>query len=166
MINKDLIDKLNFLFEQKDRFLDYDGLVVQFKKKEGALTKHLDMIKSKSNLSLPPEYLNFLKYTDGCSLYKYEDIGGFEFLGTRELNQQNELQKDTYEEDWDDNLTVFCNVIGDGDFISFRKNPNFIYDILDCYHDDSPHNWKIIDNSFESFMEKLIEAKGERYWLR
>lgn len=165
-INKDLIDKLNFLFDQQDKFLDYEGLVVEFKRKESASTEQLDIIKFRSNLSLPPEYLDFLKYTDGCSLYKYEDLGGFQFLGTKEINHQNELQKDTYENDWDDNLTVFCNVICDGDFISFRKNPNGIYDILDCYHDDSPSNWKIIDNSFISFMEKLIEAKGERYWLR
>jgi len=73
---------------------------------------------------------------------------------------------EVYEEDWDEKITVFCQLIGEGDFISFKQNENQGYQILDCFHEEIPQNWQEITDSFEQFLEKLLELRGERYWLK
>ena len=114
---------------------------------------------------IPKDYIDFLKVFDGCTLYRYKDLGGFEFLGTSDILKETDLQRQIYEEDWNNDITVFCRLICDGDFISFKNNSDGTYDILDCYHDDKPQNWKVISNSFDNFLERLIDETGRPYWL-
>jgi SMI1 / KNR4 family (SUKH-1) len=165
MINKVLTDKLNLLFGQEDDFVDYEGLSVTFQKKIGATQLEIVSLSSDKKFKIPKDYLYFLQKFDGCVLFRYQDLGGFEFLGTKDISKETDLQGQTYDEDWDNDITVFCRIICDGDFISFKNNNDGSYDILDCYHDDKPQNWKVISNSFDNFLERLIDEKGRRYWL-
>jgi hypothetical protein len=84
---------------------------------------------------------------------------------TDKLRNENHLQRNTYEEVWDNRLTVFCRVLGDGDFLSFRMAVDNSYEILDCYHDEEPQDWRVISNSFNDFAESLLNEKGKRFWL-
>jgi hypothetical protein len=165
MLNKDLTDELNSLFRQSMDYVDYEGLKVTFERKTSATLQDIASISADTKIKLPKDYLDFLQLYDGCVLFKYQDLGGFEFLGANDIVKETELQRRTYEEDWDENLTVFCRLICDGDFISFRNNGDGSYDILDCYHDDIPANWATITNSFDTFLQRLIAEKGKRYWL-
>jgi len=165
MLNKVLTDKLNSLFRQSTDFIDYEALQVTFEKNSSATLQDIASMSADTKIKLPKYYLDFLQLFDGCVLFKYQDLGGFEFLGTKDISKETELQRQTYEEDWDDSLTVFCRLICDGDFISFRNKSDGSYDILDCYHDDIPANWTTITNSFENFLERLVDEKGKRYWL-
>jgi hypothetical protein len=165
MKNHILTDKLNLLFDQQDTYIDYEGLTVTFHKNKGATQQELDSVISTEKLKIPQDYIDFLQVFNGCTLFKYQDLGGFEFLGTMNILKETDIQKQAYEEDWDNDILVFCRLIGDGDFISFKSNNNNSYDILDCYHDDKPQNWKVISNSFSDFLKRLIDGKGKRYWL-
>jgi hypothetical protein len=165
MLNNVLTDKLSSLFRQSIDFIDYEGLKVTFEKNSSATSQDIASMSADTKIKLPKDYLDFLQLFDGCVLFKFQDLGGFEFLGTKDISKETELQRQTYEEDWDDSLTVFCRLICDGDFISFRNKSDGSYDILDCYHDDIPANWATITNSFDTFLERLIDEKGKRYWL-
>jgi hypothetical protein len=165
MLNKNLADKLNFLFSQETGYIGYGGLEVTFKKNSTATLQDIASALLASGVDIPNEYIDFLNLFNGCTLFEFQDLGGFEFLGTDDIQNETEIQKRTYQEDWDNRLTVFCTLICDGDFISFRNNGDGSYDILDCYHDDIPANWATITNSFEHFIERLIDEKGNRYWL-
>jgi hypothetical protein len=165
MLAQRLLDRLNSLFEARNDFFDYDGLQVSFHRHKPATHEEISSLISAGNLKLPRDYLDFLQTFNGCTIFEYKDLGGFSFLGINEIVKENEIQRQTYEEDWDNCLTAFCNIIGDGDLLCFRMQPNNSYEILDGYHDDSPQNWNMISNSFNDFLERLIDEKGRRFWV-
>jgi hypothetical protein len=165
MIDQILVNKLNLLFEHATDFIDYENLPVIFRKNPGAADEDIAAMIFDKKQRFPEDYIDFLRKFNGCTLFTYQDLGGFEFLGTAGILKENHLQRLTYEEDWDDNLTVFCNLIGDGDFLSFRVHEDHSYSVVDCYHDDIPKNWKVIANSFDDFLNQLIDQKGRRFWL-
>ena len=159
------LNKIDTLLNLSGSYFDYEGLPVRSHCNPGASNEDLNLISVDSSIFLPEDYIQFLKLHNGCVLFSYEDLGGFEFLGSSNIKKENENQKNTYEEDWGKNLTVFCTVLGDGDFLAFRKGALNNYDILDCYHDDTPKNWKVICSSFSEFMNRLLDSKGKRFWL-
>jgi SMI1 / KNR4 family (SUKH-1) len=165
MTNQTPVINLNYLFEQNSDFIDYENLPVTFHKNPGAREEEIAAIATDRNQKIPKDYIDFLRKFNGCTLFKYQDLGGFEFLSTTNILKENALQRLTYENDWDSNLTVFCNLICDGDFLSFKNNEDGSYSIMDCYHDDNPGNWKIIADSLDNFLNKLITEKGKRFWL-
>ena len=164
MVRQSLLDKIELLLSLKVEYLDYEDLSVTFSANRGASIEELGTMLRKTNLVFPDVYLDFLKKINGCELFKFKELGGFEFLGTNEIQKENSFQQESYMEDWDKRLTVFCNLICDGDFLSFKSYDNGTYEIIDCYHDDLPKNWNVISNSFEDFLERLIDLKGKRYW--
>lgn len=113
---------------------------------------------------IPNDYIEFLKNWNGCTLFDLKQQAGFNFFSTREIENETHGFKEIYGIDWDESIILFCSVIGAGDFIGFRKNSEG-YAILDCCHDDSPHMWKEISNSFGDFMNKLIDGRGAPFWL-
>ena len=152
----------SFLNEEKES-RNYEGLPVTFKNNPGLNSAHTD---SFSHLKIPSDYIDLLEKHNGFTLFQYEDIGGFNFFGVDQLQIETDLQKETYEEEWDDRIIIIGNVIGDGDFIGLRILENGGYEVLDGYHDEAPQNWNTITDSLDDFFLKLIESKGERYWLQ
>lgn len=114
---------------------------------------------------LPKDYLDFLKYANGCTLFNYNDLDGFLFFGTQELGKQNKEIKESYENDWDETMIVFCTILGEGNYIGFKVLDENTYEILDCFHEYLPAEWEVIGKSFDAYLEKLIDLKGEKYWL-
>lgn len=164
-MDKLLFHKLNSLFEPGGNYLDYEGLPVIFHKNLGASDIEIASFITHESLNLPDEYLDLLRQFNGFSLFGYEDLGGFQFLGTAEIIEENKLEKEIYGEDWDESVVVFCKLICDGDFIGFRFYHDGSYSILDCFHEASPNEWQVISVSFGAFLEKLIAEKGKRFWL-
>ncbi len=160
-----LTDKLNSLFTQQNNYLDYEGLSVTFNSNAGVSYEDIHTSFSETGFNIPQDYIDFLKYCNGCTLYKYDDLGGFIFLGTNDLQKENIFQKETYEGDWDKDITVFCSLICEGSFIGFKNKTDGSYEILDCFHQALPKDWNVISLSFEDFLEKLIDEKGKQYWL-
>ena len=114
---------------------------------------------------LPRDYIDFLKIANGCTLFNYDDLDGFQFFGTQELGKENMEMKKSYEDDWDNSVIVFCTILGEGNHIGFKILDESSYQILDCFHEYVPAQWEVIGNSFDTFLEKLIDLKGEKYWL-
>lgn len=156
--------KLKSLFDSK-KGIDYEGLEVNFFQNIGIKAELIENYPLINNLKLPDEYLDFLQLCDGCELFKYEELGGFWFMGTSEIQSENRIAKETYSEFWTDDLIVFCESIVDGDYLAFKIISENEYHILDGYHDDVPNNWKIIGESFYEVLEKIIDSKGKRFWL-
>src|SRR5258705_131979 len=103
MINQFLIKVLNFLFEQTDDFIDYEKLPVTFRTNLRATDDEIAPITSDKKQKIPKDYIDFLRKFNGCTLFTYQNLGGFEFLGTASILKENNLQRSTYENDWDNN---------------------------------------------------------------
>ena len=165
MIDQKLTSKLDFLFEASTNFSDFEGLPVAFSKNNPATQNEIASAFSDGKMKVPNDCLHFLQHYNGCTLFQFQDLGGFELLGTETILAETLDRQDTYRDNWENNLTVFCRLICDGDFISFKTYSADAYEILDCYHDGHPQDWKVISNSFQDFIEILIDEKGRRFWL-
>jgi len=114
---------------------------------------------------LPNEYKFFLNHYNGGTLFKIEDFAGFKFLGTNELTRHNEFQRENFGGDWDDRIILFCECIGNAEYLGFKLEEIGSFQIVYCVLDVLPEEWTIVESSFEIFMNKLIEGKGREYWL-
>lgn len=143
----------------------YEGLHSTITVNEKASEQDIEGANSYFNYAIPADYLSFLQVFDGGTFFKVEDIGGLEFFSCSQLIENNEFQKDSLEDDWRDDIILFSSCLGDGDFIGFEVRNDGSYDILDCFHEVLPSEWKSIGHSFDDFLEKFIDSKGEKFWL-
>lgn len=164
-MNAQLKEELDGLFQKNASHFNNEGLPVVHKRNTGSTFSGLLAIKNHFEVSLPKEYLDFLEYTNGCTLYNYEDLGGYLFYGVDVLVEENLILEETYREYWQKNLVGIGSVLGSGDFLCLRMIDNNTYQVLDGYHDINPEEWSIIDDSFDNFLSKLIEKRGETFWL-
>ncbi len=165
MISQNLIEKLENLFSTEIVLTNNENMPVTCISNGSISDDNLELFNKDFKIKLPKDYLNFLKRFNGCTIFNYENLAGFKLLGTENLRNSNLNQEEIYEDLWDESIIVFCEEFGSGDFISFRNQDDGSYEILDCCHDDLPKDWAVISNSFNDFLEKLIDFKGRPYWL-
>ena len=163
----------NFLFYIK-RIIDTNlkGKVSTFENLASLFIMNKEASKdniTKSNLhfkkQLPDEYNLFLQNYNGGILFKVDDYAGFKFLSAAELIKHNEFQKGNFVQDWDSNIILFCECIGDAEYLGFRISENDYGYVVHCILDTLPKEWEIIEDSFDNFINKLIGEKGKKYWL-
>ncbi|MBZ4037034.1 hypothetical protein K6T82_19865 [Flavobacterium sp. 17A] len=113
---------------------------------------------------LAPEYKFFLTNYNGGILFKIEDFAGFKLLSTDELISHNKFQAENFAENWDSQIILFCECIGDAEYLGFKLIEDEVR-IIYCIMDTLPEEWKVIEKSFNILINKLIEQRGEKYWL-
>ncbi|HEY9262157.1 SMI1/KNR4 family protein [Chitinophaga sp.] len=147
-----------------EKILTDEGLEATFTFNKGATENGIAEADGFFKNNIPTEFIEFLKLYNGCILFNVDGIGGFQIFSDDKLVSENKFQKLNFEDDWDDNVIIFCSCIGDGDYIGFRLL-NDGYEIIDCFGEEIPLNWLAIETSFDVFLEKLIDHKGGKYWL-
>ena len=139
---------------------------VCFYVESGANLKEISSLESKLDVKLPKTFIEFLKNFNGARLYDYEGLDGFQIFGTSELIDANNFAKNTFEEDWSNDIVVFAKYIGESNYLGFMVEREVNeYPIVDCFFEELPSDWKIIDTSFSSFMNNLLDKEGQKYWL-
>jgi hypothetical protein len=157
-------NKLTELLEQKAKTSN-EGLEVAFSSKGGASAQDIMLLNEYFNLKLPDEYISFLLAYNGLELYKHEDVGGFLFFCTGNLIEENGSLKKEYGLYWDNSIILFCQIIGEGNFLGFRIQEDGKYGVVDCFHELPPREWETIETSFDACLDKLLKNNGEKYWL-
>lgn len=143
----------------------FENLVSLFIMNDEASNNEISKCDMQLNKKLPDEYKFFLQNYNGGILFKIEDYAGFNFLSTNELIRHNEFQRENFDKDWDDEILLFCECIGDAEYLGFKSNMNGDFQIVYCIMDMLPQEWDVIEDSFEILMKRLIEEKGKKYWL-
>lgn len=161
---KQYIEQIKQVLDQGGLIMDCYNLKAYFIMNNPASVENIIKCDAYCKQRLPEEYKYFLKYYDGGTLFKC-DVAGFEFLSTQEIIDVNELQKGFFGEDWDNNVFLFCNLLGTGEYLGFRLYKNSNYEIIHCIMLDLPEEWKVIGNSFNTLIETIIREKGKEYWL-
>ena len=162
----DLLTQLKNLFQTDSGFtISFEGLKVVSEANIGASELELQKMSSYLSYTPPEEYIEFLRNFNGCDIFRYDNIDGFSFLSTQKVIQTNHNLKEEYGTDWDNNIIVFCECIGEGNYIGFRAKNQKNYEIVDCFHEYLPSEWKNISFSLESFLENLLNSKGKKFWL-
>lgn len=149
----------------KGTILTFEYLDSLFIMNNGASNDDIAKCNLHFNQKLPIDYIYFLEEYNGGILFKIDDYAGFKLLSTEELIKHNEFQKGNFGQDWDSQIILFCECIGDAEYLGFKLIENGDANIVYCIMDMLPHEWQIVESSFNDFINKLIEEKGRKYWL-
>lgn len=148
----------------KGTILTFENLVSFFIVNKGASKEEIEKCDLHFSQKLPDEYNFFLQNYNGGVLFKIDDYAGFKFLSIEELIKHNESQRRNFGQDWDSEIVLFCECIGDAEYLGFKVSKNG-YVVVYCIMDMLPQEWEIIEGSFDDLIGKLIEEKGRKYWL-
>jgi len=85
-------------------------------------------------------------------------------LGTEQLIRQNSSQKNSFGEDWDNNIILFCRCLGDAEYMGFKVSETHNYEIVHCFMDEWPEKWKVLKCNFKEFINLLIDEEGKEFW--
>jgi len=144
-----------------------NNIEVDFKLNLPAKIEEIITVNKELGFHLPKSFDKFLLNYNGGELYDYEGLDGFKIFGTKEIIKINNMISQEYEEDWIDNIVIFAECIGEGNYLGFKRQSNCDeYKVLDCFHEDLPINWETIANNFDEFLEKLVLNNGNKYWLQ
>jgi hypothetical protein len=139
---------------------------VSFSVEPGASREEISDVEKKLNVRLPKTYCEFLSNYNGAKLFDYEGLDGFQILGTNDLVNVNNFARNTFEEDWDNDIVIFAKYTGESNYLGFKINDEVVeYSVIDCYFEELPNEWKTIDTSFSSFISNLLDKNGTKYWL-
>ncbi|MPQ34296.1 hypothetical protein E4V42_23205 [Clostridium estertheticum] len=168
MVIKKMISLRNKLINSKMNVYNEENEIieVEFSFNNGVTNGEIEKVEKQLKKVFPNSFKNFLKYSNGCKLFNYEELDGFKVLEVNEIIKANNYLKNTLEEDWDEDLLVFCKYIGEDNYISFKYNHNTNdYNVVDCFTEELPEYWNKIAKDFDEFMSKLIDSEGRKYWL-
>lgn len=160
---------LNYI---KEIISDFNGTITTFENLPSLFIMNIeaskyDIVDCDLHLKkqLPDDYKFFLQEFNGGVLFKIEDYAGFKLLSTKELIKHNEFQKMNFGQYWNSEIILFCECIGDAEYLGFKIDENGLHNIVYCIMDMLPQEWEIIENSFDTLINKLIDEKGRKYWL-
>lgn len=149
----------------KGRVSTFENLASLFIMNEEASKEDIVKCDMHFDGKLPNDYKIFLQEFNGGILFKIDDYAGFKLLSTEELIKHNKFQGENFGKDWDSEILLFCECIGDAEYLGFKLNKNRFPNIVYCIMDILPQEWEIIEDSFDCLISKLIEEKGRKYWL-
>lgn len=162
---KTFLNKLEKIVLEGNKIETFEMLPSDFELGEKADNNQILEVYNFFNKKIPKDYLEFLSYFNGGTLFKIEDFAGYKLLNTEELISENLFQKSTYENDWDEKVILFCLIIGDNEYLGFREKAIGKYEIIHCIMDYMPNEWIYIASSLEELILDLIEKRGKKYWL-
>jgi hypothetical protein len=165
---KSYISLIDQILRAGGQIIDCENLNSSFAMNKRASDEKIVKCDLYFNKKLPNDYKYFLRHHDGGILFDYKDLGGYELLGTNKLVKEDEFQKENFAgngEDWDNNIILFCHLIGNAEFLGFKINETSKYEIVHCIMDEMPNEWLAIGNSFDNLLETIIKEKGKEYWL-
>lgn len=143
----------------------FEDLISFFIMNEGTSNDEIEKCDLYLNKKLPDEYKFFLQNYNGGTLFKVDDHSGFKLLSNKKLINHNQFQRENFDQDWDISIILFCECIGDAEYLGFKIGENGSCQIVYCILDTLPQEWDVIESSFDDFITKLIEEKGRKYWL-
>lgn len=127
-------------------------------------------LENKLPTALPASYRAFLLHHDGAILYCDDAFGqwGYKLYGTNELLDRNAAWRQMYGEDWLSSMIVFAETIGDLDLLAFDTTYEHVirpdYVVVDGDSAKRPTEWRVIVQSFATWLDRLIVAQGAKYW--
>ncbi len=131
------------------------------KKYKYSIQRPTSLYTSQIPFVFPKALIDFQLISNGATFYNYDDIDGYKFYSIEEIIKTNDQIKDTYQEGYDKNKIVFCEIIGEGNYIAIDSVGN----IYDGFHEIDPVSWSLIEESLSVWLEKVFENEGRKYWL-
>lgn len=131
----------------------------------------IDTVERELGVRLPAVYRELLLSCDGGMLY--EDMEyfqwGFRIFGTADLISGNSTVKGMHSPEWVPSFLACAECRGDSDFLVLdTAQPSADGRdcvVLDAFGGERPSQWDIAARSFGEWLDHLIVAQGQKYWL-
>jgi hypothetical protein len=122
--------------------------------------------------TLPVDFTLFLsEITNGALLYYDKKYGqwGYKIYGTKEIIEKQEYWQRSIPDDQWSRFIAFGELCGDPNAIVFdlerpTKDGNS-FAVLEATAYDSVDDWIIASRSYHEWLDHLVTAQGDRYWL-
>ena len=137
-----------------------------------ASVKEVSVAEKDLGISFPKDYVTFLTtVSDGSILFCDAKHGqwGFRIYRLSDLSEKQVFWKSCLEEKWTSSLLAFGECIGDPNALVFDRNrpsknrDSFAVMETDMY--DHPEAWVVMSRSFHEWLDHLVTAQGDKYWL-
>jgi hypothetical protein len=112
---------------------------------------------------IPPQLLEFWRASNGANLFINESslhgvgVASTELLADLQIEEEEVYGKELLKEH-----LIFARVNGAGDFLVLNVHTG---QVLDGVHAEQPEEWKPIAESFNHWLEQLLDANGRYYWI-
>jgi hypothetical protein len=121
---------------------------------------------------IPNDYIKFLsEVSNGATLFYDNEYGqwGYKLFGTEDLAEKQKLWQSSIPIDWESRFVAFCELYGEAHVMSFdlsrfSKN-NHSFAVVEATALDSIEDWTLASRSFQEWIDHLITAQGDKYWL-
>ncbi len=157
------LDRVQYLFN-----LAQDGPSRHYAAATGATEKEIFEVEQILGYPFPPSYRLFLNAFNGATLYAIDCLDGFQLLGLEDIRMCVDRVAKAYAEDWTPSRFLFCKIVGEGNYLAFdaaQPLSNGEYPVLDAFHEFLPCQWPIISSDFISWINRLIDSEGTKFWL-
>lgn len=121
---------------------------------------------------LPKDYVSFLEeISDGAILFYDILYGqwGFELYGTEKLVAKQKQWEKSFPNKWSSRFIAFGELFGEANVMVFdlsKPSQNQIsYAVVEADALDPIEYWPLASRSFNEWLNHLITAQGDKYWL-
>ena len=136
-----------------------------------AAEEQFAQVESALGKRLPPDYRTFLRWRDGAVLYKDIASGqwGFRLFGTADLVGMNTSWAHNLRGRWQDRLIAFGDCIGEASVFVFDPqrptSDGSSFAVLEGDAYEPVAAWPRVSRSFHEWIDHLVTAQGDKYWL-
>jgi len=134
--------------------------------------EQIQEVEQQLSLALPQDYKMFLnEISNGAILFHDKEYGqwGFKLFGTKELVEMQTKWKNSLPIDWNTRLIAYGELFGEANALVFdlRKptKDSLSCRVLESNAYDEFKDWTVLSRSFHEWLEHLIIAQGNKYWL-
>lgn len=124
------------------------------------------------SVPLPEDYRQFLTFiSDGCLLYYDTMYGqwGYKIYSLLDLPMKQDVWKELFGHNWRDSFIIFGELIGEGNALIFdtaQPTKDAIgCQVMESNPIDPIQEWPTISRSFHIWLDHLITAQGDKYWM-
>jgi hypothetical protein len=121
---------------------------------------------------LPLDYILFCQQISNGAILFYDTKNGqwgYEIYGIDKIAEKQSLWKKSIPKTQEDQFIVFGELFGEANVLVFDRskplNDKDSFAILEANAIDPIDYWPIVSRSFHEWLDHLITAQGDKYWL-
>ena len=134
--------------------------------------EQIQAVEQQLSVSLPQDYQKFLgEISNGAVLFHDKEYGqwGFKLFGTTEIVEKRHEWQRSLPTSWESGLVAFGELFGEANALVFDTRQltkdSLSCRVLESNTHDKFSDWVILSRSFHEWLEHLVIAQGQKFWL-
>jgi len=132
----------------------------------------IEETQSQLGITIPKDYCLFLTEVSNGAILFHDSVHsqwGYKIYGAEELDEKRRRWKHSIPRTWQPNSLAFAELFGEANVMIFDlarpSSDGTGYSILEGNAYDPVEYWPIASESFHKWLDHLITAQGDKYWL-